>query len=490
MNRSRLPLCACALLTWGLDVPAQDDDLVVTTHSQVIAGEIVEYSATTGRLPLLDDDGEVRAQFFFVAYLREGIADASERPITFVYNGGPGSASLWLHLGTIGPRRVELGARGEALGPTGQLVDNDSSWLGLTDLVFLDPVGTGFSRPAEGREQSEFSGYQEDIETVGDFIRQLVTRFDRWGAPKYLAGESYGTMRSAGLSGYLQDRHHIFLNGIVLISTVLDYGTKRFAPGHDLPYVLHLPTFAATAWYHQKLPSQQQERPLREFLDEVEDFALGDYMIALALGDRLSAERRQTILAKLSSYTGLSQGYIDDADLRVNLSRFAKELLREEGFTVGRLDSRYRGRDRDSAGETYEYDASMANISGPFNSAINAYLRGELGYSSPLIYESMSRRVRPWSYDGFQNAYVNSADTLRQAMTKNPHLRVLVASGYYDQATPYFAADYTFSHMGLPSELRRNLQVHYFEAGHMMYIDRESRQQLKAVIEDFYGGKR
>ncbi len=479
-----------AALSLCLLAPAQQEDVVTREHRQEIAGKVIEYKTHSGRMPLLDGEGVERAQFFFAAYILDGVSDKASRPITFVYNGGPGSASLWLHLGMLGPRRVLLGDRGDALAPSGRLVDNESSWLAESDLVFLDPVGTGYSRPAEGREQSEFSGYQEDIETVGDFIRQMVAHLERWDSPKYLAGESYGTMRSAGLSGYLQDRHHMFLDGIVLISTVLDYGTKRFAPGHDLPYALHLPTFAATAWYHKKLPAEKQAMPLREFLDEVEAFALNGYVTALAQGDQLTAQQRQEVSSKLAAYTGLSVEFIDDADLRVNLSRFAKELLRDEGFTVGRLDSRFKGRDRDSAGEGYEYDSSMANIDGPFTSAINHYIKTELGYASPLIYESMSRRVRPWNYSAFENAYVNSADTLRLAMSKNPQLRVLVTSGYYDQATPYFAADYTFSHMGLPPELRNNLQVRYYEAGHMMYIDKDSRAQMKQAVSEFYDGKR
>lgn len=479
-------LRASSLLSLLLAFPLAAQDVVETAHQLSAGGETLSYRALAGRKNLLDGDGAPRAQVFFTAYLKDGVDDPSSRPITFVYNGGPGSASLWLHFGGLGPRKVELSPRGDALAPTGRLLDNEHGWLDLTDLVFIDPVGTGFSRPTGGTSQREFSGYQEDIESVGDFIRQLTSEWGRWDSPKYLAGESYGTMRSAGLSGYLQGRHHMFLDGIVLISTVLDYGTKSFTPGHDLPFALHLPTFAATAWFHKRLPDDLQQLPLREFLDRVEAFALGDYTTALAQGDRLSAERRQDIGRRLSRFTGLSEEFVQQADLRVNLGRFAKELLRDEGFTVGRLDSRYRGRDRDSAGERYEYDPSMANIDGPFTSVANQYFREELGYESDLIYESMSRRVRPWSYAGFTNRFVTSADTLRAAMNQNPHLRVLVASGYYDQATPYFAADYTFSHMGLPPERRANLSVVYFESGHMMYIHQPSLVRLKEAVRAFY----
>ena len=458
--------------------------LSVTKHELRHADGAVRYTAMTGRLPLLDDDGEARAHVSFTAYLSPG--DPTSRPITFVYNGGPGSASLWLHLGGLGPMRVSLGPDGEALAPNGAFVDNQYSWLPFTDLVFIDPVGTGYSRPAEGHKQAEFSGYREDIESVGDFIKQLVDRLHRWGSPKYLAGESYGTMRSAGLSGYLQGRHHMFLNGILLISTVLDYGTKRFAPGHDLPYALHLPSFAATAWHHRQLPEALQKLSLRKLLDEVEAFALGDYLLALAQGDRLVPNQRSEIAARLAGYIGTSTQFVLRTDLRVSLGRFTKELRRDEGYTVGRLDSRFVGQDRDDAGETYEFDPSMANIDGPFSSAVNDYVGRRLRYSNDLVYESMSRKVRPWSFAEFENGFVNSADTLRSAMTQNPKLKVLVLSGYYDLATPYFAADYTFSHMGLPAELRDNLQVRYYESGHMMYIHQPSLERMHGDVAAFY----
>lgn len=487
---SSVRIIGIALLILGLVAPAfaqETDDKDVTIK---VGGRPLTYRVRARRAPLLDDEGKPRADFFFVAYEKTGVTNLTKRPVTFVYNGGPGSASLWLHLGGVGPRKVVLDPDGHALGPVGKLAHNPSTWLDLTDLVFLDPVGTGYSRPAEKHEQKSFSGYKEDVESVGDFIRQYVTQHKRWASPKFLAGESYGTMRSAGLSGYLQDRHHMFLDGIVLISTVLDYGTKRFQPGHDLPYALHLPSFTATAWYHKKLSADLQKRPLSQLLREVEEFALGEYLVAMAQGSNLDASGRGTIAKKLAAYTGLRVEFVQNADLRVSLSRFTKELLRDRQRTVGRLDSRFLGRDRDAAGERYEFDPSMANIDGPFSSAINHYLGAELGFTSPLVYESMSRRVRPWSYADFQNRFVSSAETLRKAMTKNPRLRVFVASGYYDLATPYFAADYTFSHLGLPPELRSNLTVAYYESGHMMYIHQPSLLKLKQDVTRFYRTER
>lgn len=448
--------------------------------------ESFAYETTADCLPLLGADGKERARLFFVYYRKIGERAPEERPVTFVYNGGPGSASLWLHLGALGPRRVDFAADGSALAATGQLLENEYSWLPFTDLVFVDPVGTGYSRPSEGHEQAEFSGVKEDIESVGDWIRAWTSTYGRWRSPKYLAGESYGTLRSAGLAAYLQDRHHLFLTGIVLVSTVLDFGTKSDAPGHDLPHVLLLPSLTATAWFHQRLPARLQELPLPEVLRAVEAFALGDYLSALARGDELPQERRGIVVTRLAEFTGLSAEFIDRAELRITLSRFVKELLRDQKRTVGRLDSRFLGHDRDAAGERYEYDPSMANIDGPFYSAINDYLRETLGYESPLPYESLAGAVGRWSYSGYENRHVNVGDELRQAMNKNPFLRVLNLAGVYDLATPYFAARYTLSHLGLPAERRDNLQQKLYFAGHMMYIHHESLVAMTRDVAEFY----
>ena len=467
------------------DLPA--DSRSDTHHVLRTADSEIGYRARAGRLGLRDKKGDVRAHVFHVYYSADS-SEPGKRPVTFVFNGGPGSASLWLHMGGIGPRVVELDGFGNAQGAAAGYKENPLSWLAWTDLVFVDPVGTGYSRPAKGHEQKEFSGYTEDIESVGDFIAQWTTENRRWKSAKYLAGESYGTMRSAGLSGYLLSRHNLYLEGIVLISTVLDYGTKRFAPGHDLPYALHLPTFAATAFHHGKARTQHKE--LRAFLDEVEGFALGDYLLALAKGDQLKGEAREAMAGHIAAYVGVSTGFVLRADLRVDLGRFTKELLRDRGRTVGRLDSRFLGFDRDSAGEKYSYDPSMSNIGGVFTSAVQDYMKRDLGYKSKLTYESLGGNVRPWSYKEFENSYVNSAETLRDAMNKNPHMRVLVLSGYFDLATPYFAADYTFSHMGLTADARNRLRVEYYESGHMMYIRRPSLLKMSRDVRRFYGESR
>jgi len=466
------------LVTAAVAKDAPEPEAVVTVHEVVVGKEPIAYEATAGTLPLRAGDGKVRARVFHVAYARKG-ADPKTRPVTFVFNGGPGSSSVWLHLGALGPRRVRLDDEGEPLRPPGKLVDNDESWLDLTDLVFIDPIGTGYSRPAEGVKQSEFSGLREDTDSVADFIRLWTTRNGRWASPKYLAGESYGTTRAASLSGRLQDRYGMYLNGIVLVSAVLNFQTIRYGTGNDLPYALYLPGYAATAWYHGRLEGDE----LAAILREVEEFALSDYLTALAQGDALPAERRAEIARRVARYTGLSAAFVEASNLRIRLGRFAKELLRDRRRTVGRLDGRYLGIDRDSAGSSYEYDPSMAAIVGPFSAAFKDYVRTELRYESDAPYDVMGR-VGRWRFP--EGRYVEVAETLRRAMTKNRKLKVLVASGYYDLATPYFAADYTVRHLGLDPALRGNVRVRHYEAGHMMYVRKESRRKLKRDVAAFY----
>ncbi|TVQ33569.1 MAG: peptidase S10 [Phycisphaeraceae bacterium] len=492
----KLPVAIAAAVALWLAAPVSiaekaeaeqpHDRLAVTDHSiRTEAGEL-PYTATAGYMPMKTEDGELRANIFHIAYIKDGVEDPATRPITFVFNGGPGSSSVWLHMGTAGPRRVLMGDDdGAQPDPPHALADNPWTWLTATDLVFIDPVGTGYSRPAGDGEQADFSGLEEDIESVGDFIRLYITREQRWRSPKFLAGESYGTTRAAGLAGYLQNRHGMHLNGLMLISSVLNFQTVRFHVGNDLPYVLFLPTYTATAWYHERLPATQQRRPLRELLDEVESWTIREYMPALALGDTIDAEHEQEIVNRLAEYTGLDASYIRATNMRILIHRFTKELRRDERRTVGRLDSRYTGVDLDSAGERYEHDPSLTAITGVYTATLNDYVRSELEYENDIPYEILTGRVRPWSYATHENRYVNVGETLRGAMSRNPALKVFIASGYYDLATPHFATDYTFNTLGLEPELRQNVQTEYYESGHMMYVHMPSLKKLHADIDSF-----
>lgn len=465
----------------------------VTEHAVTIGGARIEYTAKAGTLVLKNELGEPQASIFYIAYLKKGVADAARRPLTFSFNGGPGSASVWLHLGILGPRRVVMDDEGMALPPPYRLEDNAYSLLDVTDLVFIDPVSTGFSRPAPGKEEKEFHGLEEDIEAVGQFVRRWVGRNERWASPKFLIGESYGTTRASALVGHLQKRHGMFFNGVMLVSSILNFGTARFDVGNDLPYPLFLPTYTATAWFHGKLPKELSGN-LQATLDEAREFALGDYWSALAKGSRLEDEERGQIAERLARYTGLSKEFLERTNLRPEIFRFTKELLRTEGKTVGRLDSRFTGFDRDSAGERPEFDPSYAAIQGPYTGTLNAYVRGELDFDSDLDYEILGGRIRRWSYDAFENQYVNVAEDLREAMVRNPSLRVHVANGYYDLATPFFATEYTFDHLGLPAGLAGNVSMSYYEAGHMMYIRKVELGRLKdnlaAFVRQSAGGPR
>ncbi len=461
-----------------------DPPLVSTQHSVTINGQVINYTATTGYLVLRKEDKTPRAKLFFVAYTKNDEPNAAQRPITFAFNGGPGSSSVWLHLGALGPRRVRMTDEGKPLPPPYQLVDNPYSWLDQTDLVFIDPVETGYSRPAKDVKKTAFTGYKQDIASVGDFIRLYTTRNGRWSSPKFLAGESYGTTRAAGLSGYLQDRHGLYLNGLLLISSILNFQTARFGRGNDLPYVLFLPTYAAIAHYHRKLPEPVSD--LSDLLKEVEEFALGEYTLALMQGDSLSAGRRASLAERLHRYTGLDTAYLRRTNYRIDIARFVKELRRDEGITVGRLDGRLTGRDYDDAGDRYDFDPSLdGTISGPYATTLNAYLHDELNYRNDLPYEILTGRVQPWDYSNVQNEFLNVAETLREAISKNPYLKVHVFNGYYDLATPYFATEYTFSHMHLRDSLSGNVTMSYYLAGHMMYIHQPSLVRMKQEADQF-----
>jgi carboxypeptidase C (cathepsin A) len=366
--------------------------------------------------------------------------------------------------------------------PPFRLVDNEQSWLEATDLVFIDPVETGYSRASTPELAKEYQGVKKDIESVGEFIRLYLTRAKRWTSPLFLVGESYGTFRSAGLAGYLIEKGIAF-NGIVLVSSILNMQTARFDEGNDLPYVLYLPTYAATAWYHQRLPDDLQSRPLADFLAEVEAWAAGEYASALGRGSTLTAEERSAVATRLARYTGLSQRYVELSNLRVQIHRFCKELLRDEGKTVGRLDSRYTGFDAVGVTERPDYDPSLAAIRPPFTATLNDYVRGELGYESDVEYHIL--RSLEWNWGSAGEGYPRTAAALSDAFARNPYLHLFVASGYYDLATPYFATEYTLSHLTLASETRDQIHTGEYPVGHMVYLERNTLAKLKDDVVAF-----
>jgi carboxypeptidase C (cathepsin A) len=467
------------------ELPRSEPDRVVATdHSVALeGGRRLEYQAVAGTMTVTSDDDKPRAQMFYVAYLAKGGRNAAARPIVFSFNGGPGSSSVWLHLGILGPKRVDMNDDATLRKPPFELVENEQTLLARADLVFLDPVTTGYSRPARGVEAKEFHGVEEDIESVGRFIHLFVTRHNRWGSPRFLVGESYGTTRAAGLAAYLQERYGMELSGVMLVSSILDFHTV--SGDGDLPHVLFLPTFTATAWVHRKLDAELQ-RDLRRALDQAEEFALNEYATALLKGNRISETDRRKVAEKLARFTGLSVEFVERANLRVSMSRFAKELRRDDRLTVGRLDSRYTGQDPDAAGERYGYDPSYAAIQGPYSECLYGYLRNELKFESDAVYEILTGKVQPWNYG--KNVVRQTLDVskrLRAAMARNPHLKVFVANGYYDLATPYFATEHTFHHLELEPPLRKNVSMAYYEAGHMMYVHGPSRRKLGEDLARF-----
>ena len=466
----------------------KEDIVSVTHHTIKINNQVIPYTATAGYLTLRDEEGKGKANVFFTAYTREDIKDLSHRPLTFAFNGGPGSSTVWLHLGALGPKKVLLDDNGFPLPPPFKLIDNPYTLLDVSDIVCLDAISTGFSRALPGEKPQQFHGVREDIEAVGEFIRLYLTRNNRWLSPKFILGESYGTTRATGLAGYLQGRRFgLYLNGVILVSSVLDFSTLDFSPGNDLAYILFLPTYTATAWYHHRLPNDLQTKSLREVLDEAEKLALNEYSLALLKGNSLSAEEKEVIIKKISRFTGLSPSYLAQANLRVSAYRFFKELLRNKHLTVGRLDSRFTGRDADAAGERPDFDPSSTAITGPFATLINHYLRVDLKFPNDLTY-AIYGNVRPWRWiyeqqDRTPNVYL--AETMRQALNQNKFLKVFVANGYYDLATPYFATEYTFNHIGLNGEFKDRVKMGFYEAGHMMYIHKKSHAQLKKDLAEF-----
>lgn len=473
------------------ELPAVEEQTVSKSYKGKFGRRAVGYTATAATR-VLERDDDKKAVFFYVSYTEDD-ADPADRPILFGFNGGPGSSSVWLHLGLFGPKRVEFDDEGFRASVPGRLIDNPHSLLDKTDLVMVDAIGTGLSRAAPEDKAKDYHHFSKDIEVFTDFIVDYLNRNGRWASPKYLAGESYGTTRGAAITHKLFTEHGVELNGLILISSVLNFQTIGlesdtwvFRPGNDLPFMLYLPTYAATAWYHGRLPEKHQSKSLRELLDEVEEYALGRYWSALAQGDRLDERERVRVRNKLAEYTGLPADYVDRYDLRVHILRFCKELTRDQRRTVGRLDSRYVGIDRIIDGDNLENDPSADEVTGAFAATLNDYLRKELEFESDAFYEILSMKThKAWDYEDFKGHYVDTSENLRDVMSRSTAMKVFVASGYYDLATPHFATEYTFTHLGLEKELRSNVRMECYEAGHMMYVHKASLEKLAGDLRDF-----
>jgi carboxypeptidase C (cathepsin A) len=445
----------------------------VTHHTARIGGQTINYTATAATYVIKADDGTPKAVMFYVAYTKDGV-DSAKRPVSFVYNGGPGSASLFTHMG-LGPKRVVLTPDGHGMPAPYSIVDNEDSFLDTTDLVFIDAISTGYSRPAPGENPAQFHGIIADANWFADFLYQYITRNARWASPKFLIGESYGTTRSAELAGVIQERHQIYLNGIALLSSVAFSNW-----GADNRFVFFLPTFSATAWYHHLLSSDLQSLTIEQVAQQARQFAHGEYAQALEKGDSLTGADRDKVVQDLARFTGLSPKYIEESNLRVSPFRWFKELERGKRRTIGRLDSRFEGIDVDAAGERPEYDPSEASYEGAFVATFQDYVRRELKWETEGYY-TVSANVRPWDQTG--NTEV--AEVLRAAMTQQTHLKVLVLCGYYDVATPFNGIEHTFSHMNLEPPVAKNVSFTYYQAGHMMYIDEKEHHKLHKDVDEF-----
>jgi len=507
--RHALALCLPLAFLSGI-APAQNDvvrppDAADSDHARApvaeqamprrghvtVAGKRIDYTVTPGTLTIRNDDGEPVASMFYVGYVADAPAGSRPRPVTFVFNGGPGSSSMWLHIGSFGPVRVDTPT--DQISPPApfNIVKNPDSLIDRTDLVFIDMLGTGFSRPLGKAGGKDFWGVDQDIDLFASTIQRYVTINGRWNSPKFLLGESYGTLRGAGLVQVLQERG-MQMNGIILLSSILNYGIGM--PGYDQRYLTWLPSYAATAWYHHRLANRPET--LEPFLSEVREYARGPYLAALTRGDDISEAERDEVARQLSRYTGLSVEFVLRNRLRVEPGRFRKELLRDSGRTVGRLDARFLGTDADDAGPEPEYDATMPAIGGAYVAAINHYLFDTLGYRSELFYRPNVYRgisaAGGWDQghrapgSGWKMPAANTALDLARAMRENPHLKVLSLNGYYDLATPFYGAEHDLKHMKLGPALRNNITITYYESGHMIYIHPESMKALRRDLVEFY----
>jgi len=464
----------------------------VTEQSARVGGKNIDYTVTAGTMLMKNDKDEATALFGYTAYVAK-VESTNERPIMFAYNGGPGSASLWLHMGILGPQRAVITDAGWSDNGPYKRVNNDYSIIDEVDLVMIDPVGTGFSKPVGVGKGEDFWGVDQDIKSVSEFIVQYLTENKRWASPKYILGESYGGVRSGGVAYYLLNNHMVALNGVILVSPFMEFATGFAGMGIDLPHVMFLPTFASTANYHGALSEKRED--LKVFMDEVAEFALNEYAPALLKGSRISDTERAAVLAKLSEYTGLSVEYWDRANLRINEGRFTKELSRETGITIGRVDSRFSGNMINRVGESQSYDPMTTSIGPGYLAAFMDYYQNDLGVEDVGNYTVFGDVFGAWDWShaqpdlqGFKLPMPNTSIDLAMAMKQNPSMRVLVQQGYYDLATPHLATEYYINHMDLPDELRQNIELVYYEAGHMMYVHEPSMIKYKADLANFISG--
>ncbi len=493
-------LLACLLLAWPLiaedskpeESPAEAAEArsSITKHQITIGGQAITYTATAGYLIVDDGSEKPVAKFGYTAYIRDGFDDKSTRPITFAFNGGPGSASIWLHMGVLGPRIVVTPDAQFVPPPPYDVRDNEHSILDVTDLVMIDPVGTGYSRPLDEDKGEDFWGVDQDIDSVSRFIKEYVTQNGRWASPKILLGESYGGMRSGGVSLALLEQHGMALNGVVLISPFMEMVTGSDDLGVDLAHVMFLPTLAATAWYHEALENRPED--LQAFMEDLKAFAYEQYAPALLKGSRLGEAERSAVLAKLALYTGVSEEYWDRANLRVTHDQFVKELLRDRRQTAGRIDSRYVGRSFNLLGERMSYDPQSAAITAAFTSAFLDYYHNDLEFGRDLEYKVSGELWKHWDWQHktpsntfSRSRFPNTSIDLAYAMGKNPSMKLLVQQGYFDLATPHLATEYFIEHMDLLPEQRQNITLEYYESGHMMYLHPPSLVKFKQDLASF-----
>jgi carboxypeptidase C (cathepsin A) len=468
--------------------PTPKEESSITEHSIKVAGQTIPYKATAGTILLKNEKEEPQALIYYTAYTRSDVKDPSQRPLTFLYNGGPGSSSIWLHMGSFGPKRVVTANAGITPPAPYKIEDNANCLLDKSDLVFIDPVGTGFSKAVGKAQDKDFWGIDQDVKSIAQFVQTYVTRNNRWNSPKFLIGESYGTFRNAALANLLQSRNGIYLNGLIMVSSVWDLGTLSFYPGQDLSYVLYLPSYAATAWYHKVLKDRPEN--LDVFLDEARTFAKGEYADALLKGDALSAGDKAAVAKKLSHFTGLSEEYLIRSNLRVRLDRFMQELQLSRGLTTGRLDARFTGPTYDLVESSADYAPQTTAITGAFVAAFNIYLSEELKFGQDKTYNvraDFKDNHWDWKHDGsfgFPGPPSVEQD-MAQAIINNPRLQVEMEDGYYDLATPFFEAEYSTDHLGLPENLQKNIHHKYYEAGHMMYLREEDLSKLKGNVATF-----